>query len=74
MLHSFYNQMIPGITSDKLQPIPSEVIAEEIFNSIVREVVDEVNIPVSTLSKARLLGVSKNNTTGGRRCFEFFIR
>ncbi|XP_078001294.1 uridine diphosphate glucose pyrophosphatase NUDT22-like [Glandiceps talaboti] len=52
---------------------PDDVV-EEIFNSILREVRDEINIPMKYLSEPVLLGVAGNNTSAGRPSMEFFIR
>jgi len=42
----------------------------EIYDSVVREVVDEVNIPRSFLSEPEFIGVARNKTAAGRPSVE----
>ncbi|GAB6021091.1 nudix (nucleoside diphosphate linked moiety X)-type motif 22 [Chamberlinius hualienensis] len=66
--------MIEGIFTKSPDQISSELIVEELFDSIIREVIDEVNIPRKYLQEPTLLGVTTNYTTGGRKSAEFLIR
>ncbi|KAL5008387.1 hypothetical protein ScPMuIL_013968 [Solemya velum] len=59
------------IDPDSLSPA---AIVEEIYDSIVRETIDEVNIPRSVLSEPELIGIARNTTSAGRPSVEFFIR
>ncbi|XP_022256592.1 nucleoside diphosphate-linked moiety X motif 22-like [Limulus polyphemus] len=53
--------------------VPSDLVVKEIFSSILREVRDEVNIPLDYLSEPWLMGFVCNNSTGGRPTAEFYI-
>ena len=46
-------------------------ITHELFDSIMREVVEEVNIPVSALGAPQFMGVVRNLTTSGRSSMAF---
>ena len=52
---------------------PDRIVAE-IYHSILREVRDEVNIPLDTLTEPMLLGVSVNKMSHGRPSSEYLIR
>lgn len=52
---------------------PSDVV-KEIFDSTVREICDEVNIPATLLSDPQLLGVARNTTSAGRPSSEYLVR
>ena len=52
----------------------SDRIVAEIYDSILREVRDEVNIPLHTLTEPMLLGVSVNEMSHGRPSSEYLIR
>ena len=49
-------------------------VINEIFNSTLMEIVDEVNIPKSTLTDPFLLGVSRNTTSAGRPSSEYYVK
>ncbi|XP_041353324.1 uridine diphosphate glucose pyrophosphatase NUDT22-like [Gigantopelta aegis] len=49
-------------------------VVNEIFDSIIREIRDEVNLPVSHLSDPELLGIAQNTTSGNRPSMEFLVR
>ena len=51
-----------------------QAIADEIFNATLKEIVDEVNIPLSELSDPVLLGIARNATSAGRPSSEYFVR
>ena len=59
------------INADDLDP---EKIKNEIYDSILKEVVDEVNVPRQSLSDPLLFGVCRNTTSAGRPSAEFLIR
>ena len=52
---------------------PDRIVAE-IYDSILREVRDEVNIPLDTLTEPMLLGVAVNKMSHGRPSSEYLIR
>ncbi|KAJ8308339.1 hypothetical protein KUTeg_013213 [Tegillarca granosa] len=56
------------------ESMPPDAVVHEIFDSIVREVVDEVNIPRSKLSEPEMLGIARNLTSAGRPSIEFLIK
>lgn len=66
-------KMVCGIEGD-LEIIPENLVTNEIFDSIIREVVDEVNIARCKLSVPILIGFVYNNTTASRPSAEFVIR
>ena len=49
-------------------------IIDEMFDSVIREITDEVNIPVEELSDPCIIGVAANNTSAGRPSVEFLVR
>ncbi|XP_022096977.1 nucleoside diphosphate-linked moiety X motif 22-like [Acanthaster planci] len=65
--------------SSKLEEITLSDLAEldvrnELINSAIREVRDEINIPESKLGEPYLMGVSKNHTCSGRPGMQFFVK
>ncbi|XP_068115586.1 uridine diphosphate glucose pyrophosphatase NUDT22 isoform X2 [Hyperolius riggenbachi] len=59
------------LSLDVLQP---ELVIRELFSSILAEIRDEVNLPLSTLSEPLLLGIARNHTSAGRPSAEFYVR
>ncbi|XP_056383176.1 uridine diphosphate glucose pyrophosphatase NUDT22 isoform X2 [Hyla sarda] len=59
------------LSLDVLQP---ELVIRELFSSILAEIRDEVNLPVSTLSDPLLLGIACNHTSAGRPSAEFYVK
>lgn len=51
-----------------------KAVVDEIFDSIVQEVVDEVNIPHEYLGEPLYSGTHRNTTSGGRPSLAFEIR
>ena len=49
-------------------------VVREIFDSIRREIIDEVNIPAECLSSPQLLGVMRNVPSAGRPSAEFYSK
>lgn len=49
-------------------------VRDEIFNSVLHEIRDEMNIPVNTLTDPLLLGIVRNLERLGRPSAEFFVR
>ncbi|OWF45666.1 nucleoside diphosphate-linked moiety X motif 22-like [Mizuhopecten yessoensis] len=62
---------VENIDVTKMDPVK---VIEEMFDSIKREVIDEVNIPSSCLSEPELCGIARNTTAAGRPSVEFVIR
>lgn len=75
--HAEPQNVVPhGVDSLTISPqdlSPHKVI-EEIYHSIMLEVQDEVNIPLSAMTHPRMIGVARNMTSAGRPSMEFFIR
>ncbi|XP_072277582.1 uridine diphosphate glucose pyrophosphatase NUDT22 [Pyxicephalus adspersus] len=59
------------LSLDVLEP---ELVIKELFSSILAEIRDEVNLPLSTLSEPLLLGIARNHTSAGRPSAEFYVR
>lgn len=66
-------EMVPLLNASSNEGI-NHAIRAELFNSILKEVIDEVNIQQVDLSEPRLLGYIKNKTTAERASLEFLIR
>ena len=49
-------------------------VIDEIFNSVLNEIVSEVNVPLRSLSEPYLLGVARNTTSAGRPSSEYYVR
>lgn len=47
-------------------------VTKEIFSSILREIIDEVNIPRKYLSQPQLMGLIRNTTNGGKPSCEYY--
>lgn len=62
------------MTEIDINEMDSTKITNEIYDSILREVVDEVNVPLKCLSDPLLMGICRNNTSAGRPSAEFLIR
>jgi len=62
------------LESIDLPSMKKEDVAHEIFSSITREVIDEVNIPALSLEAPLYLGTARNTTSAGRPSMAFEIR
>ncbi|KAL2077079.1 hypothetical protein ACEWY4_026583 [Coilia grayii] len=51
-----------------------DAVLMEIFSSVLAEIRDEVNVPLSCLSEPILLGIALNHTSAGRPSAEFYVR
>uniref|UniRef100_A0A8C3S364 Nudix hydrolase 22 n=1 Tax=Chelydra serpentina TaxID=8475 RepID=A0A8C3S364_CHESE len=60
--------------SIRSENLPRQMVVKEIFTSILREIRDEVNLPLPTLSQPVLLGIARNQTSAGRASAEFYVR
>lgn len=52
----------------------SSSLIAEIFGSIAREATDEVNLPANSISSPLLMGLVRNEETGGRPNLQFLIQ
>jgi len=65
------NLILNDIDVSQMNP---ESVAREIFSSISKEVVDEVNIPITGLEPPLYLGTARNTTSAGRPSLVFEIK
>lgn len=56
------------------QALDSSKVVDEIFDSVQKEIRDEINIPIEKLSSPLLLGISHNPKTWKRPSLEFYVR
>ncbi|GFU20482.1 uridine diphosphate glucose pyrophosphatase NUDT22 [Nephila pilipes] len=61
-------------TGQSFQTMDPSIILEEIFDSILKEITEEVNIPLPNLSSPILLGVSYNPITLKTPSLEFYLK
>lgn len=66
----------PNVPEEELslEVLKPELVIRELFSSILAEIRDEVNLPLSTLSEPLLLGIARNHTSAGRPSAEFYVR
>ncbi|XP_036618158.1 uridine diphosphate glucose pyrophosphatase NUDT22 [Trichosurus vulpecula] len=64
--------LFPGETP-RHEDLPEDLVVPELFSSILQEIRDEVNVPLSTLSRPLLLGIARNETSAGRASAEFYV-
>nr|XP_034324683.1 uridine diphosphate glucose pyrophosphatase NUDT22 isoform X3 [Crassostrea gigas] len=57
----------------KMPELNDQRVVRELYDSILREVVDEVNVPISFLSQPNFIGVAQNISAGKRPSSEFII-
>lgn len=57
----------------KMSKLNDQRVVRELYDSILREVVDEVNVPISSLSQPNFIGVAQNISAGKRPSSEFII-
>lgn len=62
------------ISEIDIEILSPQAIVTEIFDSTLREIVDEVNIPLETLSDPLLIGIARNTTSAGRPSSEYVVR
>lgn len=74
--YSFHQEIVGKIPLEeiKMSKLNDERVVRELYNSILREVVDEVNVPMSSLSQPNFIGVAQNISAGKRPSSEFIIR
>lgn len=54
--------------------ISGDDVVNELFDSALREIRDETNIPLSSLSEPAIMGVALNELSSGRPSCEFLVR
>ena len=59
--------------SIRTQDISESAVVHEIFDSTLREIIDEVNIPRETLTDPKLIGIARNTTSAGRPSSEYYV-
>ncbi|XP_063801018.1 uridine diphosphate glucose pyrophosphatase NUDT22 isoform X1 [Pseudophryne corroboree] len=66
----------PNIPEEELslEVLKPDLVIGELFYSILAEIRDEVNLPLSTLSEPLLLGIARNHISAGRPSAEFYVR
>ncbi|MEE6525268.1 hypothetical protein FKM82_025166 [Ascaphus truei] len=66
----------PNVPEEELslEVLQPELVIRELFSSILAEIRDEVNLPLSALSDPLLLGIARNLTSAGRPSAEFYVR
>uniref|UniRef100_A0ACB8G7G0 Uncharacterized protein n=1 Tax=Sphaerodactylus townsendi TaxID=933632 RepID=A0ACB8G7G0_9SAUR len=78
LVGAHYFQVVTGDTTSqgpiRHQDLPGELVVKELFSSVLREIQDEVNLPPSSLSCPVLLGIARNETSGGGASAEFYVR
>ncbi|CAH1792348.1 unnamed protein product [Owenia fusiformis] len=57
-----------------LSALNEEAVIDEIYNSTLREIRDEVNVPLDSLTEPILMGIARNITSSYRPSVEFFVR
>ncbi|XP_053407924.1 uridine diphosphate glucose pyrophosphatase NUDT22-like [Mercenaria mercenaria] len=74
--HSEPKNLVGPIQSDEIDllELKGDAVVEELFNSIVEEVISEVNIPADTLEQPGILGIQRSNLSGGKSNVEFLIK
>ncbi|XP_043931662.1 uridine diphosphate glucose pyrophosphatase NUDT22 [Protopterus annectens] len=68
--------VVQGIPEESitLEDLSADQVVQELFSSILVEIRDEVNIPLTTLERPVLLGIARNTTSAGRASAEFYVR
>lgn len=62
------------ITEISIEELDPTKITNEIYDSVLREVIDEVNVPRKCLTDPLLMGIGRNTTSAGRPSAEFLVR
>jgi hypothetical protein len=57
-----------------LDEMSEDQVVDEIFNSTLREIADEVNVPIGTLTDPELIGIARNTTSAGRPSSEYYVK
>ncbi|NP_001006069.1 uridine diphosphate glucose pyrophosphatase NUDT22 [Danio rerio] len=76
--HPEPKMVCPGVSEEdicvELLQGKERAVVSEIFSSVCAEISDEVNVPVSSLSKPLFMGIALNHTSAGRPSAEFYVR
>ena len=62
------------MTEISIEELDPTKITNEIYDSVLREVIDEVNVPRKCLTDPLLMGIGRNTTSAGRPSAEFLVR
>jgi len=54
--------------------LSASAVVNEIFNSMLQEIVREVNIPIESLSDPILIGIVRNTTSAGGPSCEYYVK
>ena len=57
-----------------LSSLNTKDVVNEIFNSTLNEVIQEINIPASALTDPVLIGVARNMCSAGRPSSEYIVQ
>ncbi|XP_064603387.1 uridine diphosphate glucose pyrophosphatase NUDT22-like [Liolophura sinensis] len=73
--HAEPEEIVGKVDISDMDPgdLPASDVCNEVFDSILREVRDEVNIPLCDLDDPKLIGVARNTTSAGRPSLEFLV-
>ncbi|GIY84901.1 uridine diphosphate glucose pyrophosphatase NUDT22 [Caerostris darwini] len=72
--HPEPDDVINKAEKTNLQDVDSSMLLEELFDSVLKEVTEEINIPSKNLASPILLGVSYNPITLKTPSLEFYVR
>jgi len=71
-----FQEIVGKIDADSIDIVslcPAAVVSE-IFNSTLREIAHEVNVPIESLSEPVLIGIARNTTSAGRPSSEYYVK
>lgn len=71
--HAEPDESLKGLQGGQYRDLTQDLVIEEIFESISKEVRDEVNLGLEVQKAPELLGVITNLERGGRSALEFLI-
>jgi len=73
---SLFQEIVGKINANCIEAssLSASAVINEIFNSTLREIIHEVNVPVESLSDPVLLGIARNTTSAGRPSSEYYVR
>lgn len=63
-------------SAEEIEPaaLSAKEVVDEIFNSTLLEIINEVNVPHESLTDPMLIGVARNTTSAGRPSSEYYVR
>uniref|UniRef100_A0A671NNR6 Nudix (nucleoside diphosphate linked moiety X)-type motif 22 n=1 Tax=Sinocyclocheilus anshuiensis TaxID=1608454 RepID=A0A671NNR6_9TELE len=75
--HPEPKMLCPGVSEEAIRVDllqgKERAVVSEIFSSVCAEISDEVNVPVSSLSKPVFMGIALIHTSAGRPSAEFYV-